>query len=165
MMWRNGLIVLVLSAVSMSAQGVCDVQLSEPTVDFGPLYPGRAGAEWRSPARVVQLAVACEPGQRPGFHVQGVPAGQGWAFGQGSLQASLGEAMLDGQPVTLLPQGLRSGGTTGPGVSLVPGQAWVTDRPGRVLRVQVVIDARLPWQAWQARDRYETQGALLIRAL
>ncbi|MBF7142485.1 MULTISPECIES: hypothetical protein [Pseudomonas] len=50
-------------------------------------------------------------------------------------------------------------------MSLVPGQAWVTDRPGRVLRVQVVIDARLPWQAWQARDRYEAQGALLIRAL
>lgn len=43
MMWRNGLMVLVLSAVSMSAQGVCDVQLSEPTVDFGPLYPERGG--------------------------------------------------------------------------------------------------------------------------
>lgn len=162
---RQWLAVLGAWWLSLAAQGACQAHLSDTTLDFGPLHPPPMGEAWRSPTRTLNLSVACEPGEQPGFYVRGQFKGTQWAFGQGGLRVSVGEARLDGQPVTLLRRAGRAEASVGSGLTLAPDQVWVAGVPGRLLQVQLFIEATLPAQAWQARDAYQAYGELSVHAL
>jgi hypothetical protein len=162
---RKGLAALAGGLASLAAYGACEVSLSETTLDFGSLHPPVGSLTWHSAPRTVQVAVVCEPASHPGFYLQGRAVGDQWSFAEGGLRVQLGESRLDGRPVTLVRQGGQGNGLDGPAADLKPDEAWTAGAPGRLLQVQLFIQASLPAQAWQARDQYQALGELLIRSL
>ncbi|MFF7710640.1 hypothetical protein [Pseudomonas sp. NPDC007930] len=153
------------SALSLAAHGACEVHLSQRALDYGALHPPAHQQAWQGPAQTVQVTVRCTQPQPVGFVLAGDGLGDEWAFGGGSVRLALGEAWLDGQPVALLRRAGKGQAEHQAGTGLRLGDTWLAASPGQVLQVQLFIEARLPAEAWQARDRYQARGELLIRAL
>ncbi|MBD1585501.1 hypothetical protein [Pseudomonas typographi] len=150
------------------AQAQCEAKLGQARVDYGVLRSPAPREQWQGPVREVLLTVACDRGERPGFHLQAPDAAGAISFGGlGEIVLTLGDTLLDGRPVALLRRAGRgdSAEPAGGYPPVNPGDTWVAPGPGRWLQVQLLIDAKLPPQAWQVPDEQPLSTELVIRAL
>lgn len=170
---------LMLTAVSLACatSGVqandCQVQLSQPVVDYGKLNPSvlRAGAKASPKAslgkRLLQLNVLCTDIKDMAVTFRGIAAGplSYRLSNQGEFDLTLKDARLDGQPVLLglvaTPQ--ETAGEIGRSVQLKPGHYVIPMRDQKVLSgkafsMKVEVDSRLSVDGLMLRDVADLEG-------